>query len=310
MAAAPATKHIAKRNRRSASLRLIAVGAGLALATVMAAPASAADQAVVARGAYIAAAAGCDQCHTDSKNEGAPFAGGRLLETEFGTIATPNITPDAATGIGGWSEADFVQAMRWGIAPDGTHYVPAFPFPYFGGLTDGDLTDLKAFLDSLKPVSQPRISGASALALFARARAVIGTAIAANFTIPSALAAKDRAVARGAYLVAAVGRCGDCHTPLTWFGAPDPDRYLAGSRGGMEGRAAPNITPDAKTGIGGWSEDDIASLLKDGGTPDGDFVGGSMAEIVRNTARLTDDDRRAIVAYLKTVPAKVFVKHN
>jgi mono/diheme cytochrome c family protein len=78
----------------------------------------------------------------------------------------------------------------------------------------------------------------------------------------------------------------------------------------MEGRAAPNITPDAKTGIGGWSEDDIASLLKDGGTPDGDFVGGSMAEIVRNTARLTDDDRRAIVAYLKTVPAKVFFKHN
>ena len=117
-------------------------------------------------------------------------------------------------------------------------------------------------------------------------------------------------IARGAYLVATVGHCGDCHTPLSWFGAPDLGRYLAGSSGGLEGRKAPNITPDPKTGIGKWSEDDIVYLLKAGGTPDGDFVGGSMAEIVRNTARLTDDDRRAIAVYLKTVPAKVFVKNK
>ncbi len=309
MAAAPVTNRIAKRSRRSAFAQPIAVSLVLALATVSARP-TLADEAAVARGAYLAAAAGCDQCHTDSKTGGAPYAGGRVMATEFGAIATPNITPDAATGIGRWSSAEFVRAMRWGVAPDGTRYVPAFPFPYFGHLADNDLADLKAFLDSLKPVTQQRLLGASSLALFERARAAIGTTIAADFAPSPAPPANDGAIARGAYLVATVGRCGDCHTPLSWFGAPDTSRFLAGSHGGLEGKATPNITPDRKTGIGGWSVDDIAALLKDGSTPDGDFVGGAMAEIVRNTARLTDDDRRAIAAYLKTVPAKVFAKNN
>ena len=282
-----------------------ALGVGLVLTAIGTAQA---DDAAVARGGYLAAVAGCDRCHTDSKNSGAPYAGGRVLETEFGAIATPNITPDRATGIGGWSRADFVRAMRWGIAPDGTHYVPAFPFPYFAALTDDDLADLKAFLDSVPAVSRPRIPGAVSLALFARARAAVGAALSGEGMAPPL--PTQGPPARGAYLAATVGRCGDCHTPLTWLGVPDLARYLAGSHGGLEGRRAPNLTPDAKTGLGDWSEDDIASLLKDGGTPDGDFVGGAMAEIVRNTARLTDGDRRAIAAYLKTLPPKVFGKNN
>ena len=248
----------------------------------------------------MAAAAGCDQCHTDAKNGGAPYAGGRALQTPFGAIPTPNITPDVATGIGGWSNADFTRAMRWGIAPDGTHYVPAFPFPYFARLTDADLADLKAFLDSLPPVSHP-VAAPNSLALFARARAATGTAIAGISASLPAPSSADGPVARGAYLVATVGRCGDCHTPLTWLGAPDADRFLAGRSGALEGSKAPDITPNPKTGIGKWSTDDILFLLKDGGKPDGDFVGGGMGEIVRDTARLTDDDRRAIAAYLKTV---------
>lgn len=264
---------------------------------------NASDDGAIARGAYLAAAAGCDNCHTDGKNGGAPYAGGRALATEFGTISAPNITPDVATGIGGWSTVDFIRAMRWGIAPDGTHYVPAFPYPYFGRLTDADLADLKAYLDSLPPVSH-QVAGPGSLALFARARTAVGLAIAANFRRSTALPSDGSPVARGAYLVATVGHCGDCHTPLTWFGAPDADRFLAGSPGGFWGKKAPDITPDPKKGIGKWSEDDILYLLKEGGTPDGDFVGASMAEIVRNTARLTDDDRRAIAAYLKTVPPK------
>jgi mono/diheme cytochrome c family protein len=303
MAAAAATKSSAKRSRRSASSRLVAAGLSLGLAAIPAGRA-AADPDAVARGAYLAAAAGCDGCHTDSKNGGAPYAGGRVLPTLFGAIATPNITPDAATGIGGWSGNNFVLAMRWGIAPDGSHYVPAFPFPYFAGLSDRDLADLKAFLDSLAPVTQP-VPAAASLGLAPRARAAIGTAIAAG---PArAETPRDPVAARGQYLVATVGHCGDCHTPMTWLGAPDLGRYLAGSRGGLWG-GGPNITPDAKTGIGGWNEDDIVSLLKDGMTPDGDFVGSAMAEIVRNTARLTAGDRQAIAVYLKTVPAKVFVK--
>lgn len=267
---------------------------------------AAADDAAVARGAYLAAAAGCDQCHTDSKNGGPAYGGGRVMKTAFGPIATPNITPDRATGIGDWSADNFVRAMRWGIAPDGSHYVPAFPFPDFARLTDGDLVDLKAFLDSLPTVVKP-VSGSEDLALAARARAAVGIAVASNRVPPRSPA--DPEARRGAYLVDAVGHCGDCHTPTTWLGAPDSDRYLAGSHGGLWG-GGPNLTPDAKTGIGNWGIDEIAQALKTGDAPDFDVLGGPMAEIVRNTARLTDDDRRAIAIYLKSLPAKPFVNHE
>ena len=115
-------------------------------------------------------------------------------------------------------------------------------------------------------------------------------------------AAKSEAWNRGAYLVATVGRCGDCHTPRTILGAPDPARAFAGAPAARGRKAAPNITPDGKTGIGEWSEADIVTLLKDGQTPDVDFVGGAMAEIVKNTARLDDADRRSIAVYLKSLP--------
>jgi mono/diheme cytochrome c family protein len=178
-------------------------------------------------------------------------------------------------------------------------------------MTDDDLADLKAYVDSIAPVKRPDTGQAASLALLARARDAIGMALATNVS-PSAppAASSDPAIARGAYLVASVGHCGDCHTPRTWFGSPDSNRELAGSKGGLEGRSAPNITSDAKSGIGSWSVDDIVYLLKQGGTPDGDFVGGSMVEIVRNTARLTDDDRRAIAVYLKALPGKVFDKNK
>src|SRR5215472_7478575 len=167
MAAAAVTSLSAKRSPRNPARRFVAASILAMLAAISIAPADA-DDAAVARGAYLAAASGCDQCHTDSKNGGAPYAGGRVMETEFGAIATPNITPDPATGIGEWSQADFVRAMRWGIAPDGTHYVPAFPFPYFAGLTDADLADLWAYLRSLPPVPRTAIPGGASLGVVAR----------------------------------------------------------------------------------------------------------------------------------------------
>lgn len=114
---------------------------------------------------------------------------------------------------------------------------------------------------------------------------------------------KDPVWNRGAYLVAALGRCGDCHTPRTILGAPDAARFLAGTLEGPDGKKVPNITPDGKTGIGNWTLDDIIGLLTDGHTPDFDFVGGSMAEIVKTTARLSAEDRRAVAVYLRSVPA-------
>ena len=293
---------------RGAGGRRIALVAFLLLA---ARSASGADADAIARGAYLAEAAGCDRCHTDSERGGQAYAGGRELATAFGIIATPNLTPDRATGIGRWSAADFTRAMRWGVAPDDSHYIPVFPFPFYNRLTTRDLSDLKAFLDSLPAVSRPGLPGTGSTALVARARAAIAV-VATPLPGPwQPDPDKDPVWNRGAYLVHSLGRCGDCHTPRTLLGAPDPDRFLAGAPPGpgaihdrkAEGKKAPNITPDRKAGIGNWSEGDIVRVLTEGQTPEFDEVGGAMAEIVKNTARLSEGDRRAIAVFLASVPA-------
>jgi mono/diheme cytochrome c family protein len=275
--------------------------AALFLLCSVSASAAAADPDAVERGAYLAAAAGCDQCHTDTERGGQPYAGGRELATAFGAIATPNITPDRAAGIGRWSTADFARAMRWGVAPDDSHYVPAFPFVFYNRLGERDLGDLKAFLDSLPAVSRPALKGAGSTALVARARAAIGV-VATPLAGPwQPDPQRDPVWNRGAYLAASIGRCGDCHTPRTLLGAPDASHPLAGAVL-PGGKKAPNITADRKAGIGNWSADDIVGLLTDGHTPDFDFVGGAMAEIVKNTARLSEEDRRAIAVFVHSVP--------
>jgi mono/diheme cytochrome c family protein len=264
-----------------------------------AAAAAAPTRGSAAHGAYLAAAAGCDQCHTDSKNGGRPYAGGRTLDTAFGLLITPNITPDRQTGIGRWGLPDFIRALRWGVAPDDRHLLPAFPFPFYNRLAEGDALDLKAFLDSLPAVSQAnRASRPAAFAALRAAVAVLATPFPGPFRVDPT---RDAAWNRGAYLVATVGRCGDCHTPRNRLGAPDADRTLAGAALTAQKRA-PNITPDPETGIGRWTTADILTVLTDGQTPDFDFVGGAMAEMVRNTARLDDADRRAIAAYLRSIP--------
>lgn len=265
--------------------------------------AHAAEAASAARGAYLAAAAGCDHCHTDTENRGRPYAGGRAIETSAGIVYTPNITPDPETGIGRWGYADFERAVRWGIAPDDSHYLPAFPFPFYNRLTDRDLADLRAFLETLPAVSQVNRAQAAGLLSAGRTKAAV-TVMAEPFPgawVPDP--SKDAIWNRGAYLVAAVGRCGDCHTPRNRLGARDPERTLSGGSAGPGGKAVPNITPDSKTGIGDWSEQDIATLLENGQTPEFDFVGGAMGEIVHSTSRLDDADRRAIAVFLKSLPA-------
>ncbi len=190
--------------------------------------------------------------------------------------------------------------MRWGVAPEDSHFLTVFPFQFYNRLTARDLADLKAFLDTVPAVSQ--VNRAGSRASFAAALNAMAVA-ATSFPGPWRPDPKrDPVWNRGAYLVATIGRCGACHTPRNWFGASDPNRFLAGALAGRGGKGAPNITPDRDTGIGSWSVDDIATLLKDGQKPDFDFVGGSMGEIVDNTARLVDDDRRAIAVYLKSLP--------
>jgi len=258
----------------------------------------------VGRGKYLFAAGGCQACHTDVKGKGKPLAGGRKLKTPFGTFATPNITPDPVHGIGKWTDADFIRAIRQGAGPDGRPYYPAFPYPSYTRMTDRDILDLKAYLFSRPPVARADEPHDLNPPFAWRFLAGIWKTL---FFKPGAFQpdpAKSPEWNRGAYLVTALGHCGECHTPRNFLGAPKADMALAGSTQGPAGGIVPNITPDKETGIGKWPDSDILSLLKSGMLPDGDFAGGAMGEVIDdNTGRLTDADREAIILYLKSVPA-------
>ena len=265
--------------------------------------ARAADTALAARGAYLAAAAGCADCHTDRPHGGRLYAGGRALTTPFGTFYAPNITPDLETGIGQWSDAQFLNALREGVRPDGSNYFPVFPYPSFTKITDEDARAIKAYLFTQPAVKQSNRAHDVAFPFSWR---FLQNGWKLLFFSPGPFRpAPERGEAynRGAYLVTALAHCSECHTPRNWFGATQPSRFLAGTAHGPDGKAVPNITPDSETGIGKWSDDDIVTLLKDGQTPDFDFVGGAMAEVVKNTAQLTNADRHAIAVFLQSVPA-------
>lgn len=250
-------------------------------------------------GEYVARLAGCRGCHTEEKKNAAPYAGGRALKTPFGTFFGPNITPHPQAGIGRWTEADFIRAMRHGRRPDGAHYFPAFPYPSFSKINDSDLRDLWAFLRTL-PASS-RANQAHVLDFPYGWRFLVKFWNWLYFKPgpfienPSA----SRVINRGAYLVQALGHCGECHTPRNFLGAPDSSRYLAGGRG-PDGRRIPNLTP---TRLKQWGDAELKELLLTGNTPDDDTVSAAMLEVVRNTtSQLTPEDLAAMIAYLRSLP--------
>ena len=265
-------------------------------------PGRAGEHEALERGAYIFHAAGCKACHTDTKKKGPPLAGGRAIKTPFGIFYGPNITPDPLTGIGGWSDGDFIRALRSGVSPDGDHYYPVFPYTSFTKMTERDMLDLKAYIFSLPPVRKRNRPHEVEFPF--RFRVLLGLWKALHFT-PGPFApdrAKSAALNRGAYLAEALVHCGECHTPRTMTGAIDGAKWMAGTDDGPDGEIVPNITPDAATGIGEWDLDDIEFALETGIKLDGDVVGSLMAEVVENgTSRLTASDRRAIALYLKSL---------
>jgi mono/diheme cytochrome c family protein len=289
-----------------ATLRAAPIFIGAALLCSFAAADAQAQAVSAERGAYIFHAAGCETCHTDTPNKGAALAGGRALKTPLGTFRTPNITPDPATGIGKWSEADFIRALREGRAPNGDHYFPAFPYTAYTKLTDADMKDLRAYIFTLPAVAKPNMPHELSFPYNIRLGVMVWKWL--NFT-PGPLAAvsgKDEAWTRGRYLVEAAGHCAECHTPRDRLGGLVTSMWMAGSKDGAEGEGAPNITPDPATGIGEWGEDDLAFALKIGMKPDGDSLGSLMAEVVENgTSKLSDADLAAMAAYLKSLPAVV-----
>jgi mono/diheme cytochrome c family protein len=264
-------------------------------------PGSAQAQGDATRGQYLAKAAGCVGCHTEEKKSAVSFAGGRALKTPFGTFYGPNITPHPQSGLGAWTEADFVRAMRLGKRPDGAHYFPAFPYPSFTLIADVDLRDLWAFLRSLPP--NARANQAHDMRFPFGWRFLLGPWKWLFFTPGPYVADKQRTqpINRGAYLVEALGHCGECHTPRNFLGGAQRSRFLAGTKTGPDGKAVPNLTPAR---LKKWDDRDLKEFLVSGLTPDGDVAAETMGEVVRNTiSQLTPVDLAALIAYLRTLPA-------
>ncbi len=256
----------------------------------------------IGRGEYVLRAAGCVTCHTDRDNNGAFLAGGRALETPFGTFYSPNITPDPQHGIGRWSEADFLRALRLGLGPNGEHYYPAFPYTTYTRMKREDMLALRAYLLEVPPIA--RKNRPHELAWYVR-RPLLWLWKLLYFEAGEYVEdpAQSPPWNRGAYLANALAHCGECHTPRNIFGAADDERYCAGTREGPEGAVVPNITPDRKTGIGRWRADELAEYLRSGATPDGDFAGSLMADVIDEGLRyLNDADIKALVSYVRSLP--------
>ena len=258
--------------------------------------------AEIERGRYMFGATGGCGCHTAPK--GQPNAGGRKYEGPFGTVYSSNITPDRQTGIGGWTDEQIITAIRLGRRPNGERLLPVHPFPVFNGMAEEDLRAIVAFLRTTKPVSRQK-EPKKLVPLFESVFLPAWLAAFAPRETPPPKA-PTTGVARGEYLVKAVGHCGECHTPRTMTMATDTSRFLAGTPKGPEDSAMPNITPDRETGIGKWSVEEIADYLGSGNKPDGDVAGGLMAEVIDGTLAgykdLSKADLMAIAQYLKTIP--------
>ncbi|MBV8342012.1 MAG: cytochrome c [Gammaproteobacteria bacterium] len=263
------------------------------------APAELGSADVIARGRYLTQAADCQVCHT--RAGGQLFAGGLAFETPFGVLYSPNITADRETGIGAWSDAEFLRAVHQGIARDGERLYPAFPYESYTLIADEDVLAIKAYLFSL-PVAHA-VAPPNSLRFPFNQRWLMG--IWAAFYNPDRRfqPLDDRSAEwnRGAYLAEALAHCGDCHTPRNLAQALDNRRKFAGAL--VSGWRAYNITSDPVSGVGSWSEDDLAQYLQSGHATGHGSAGGPMAEeIAAASSRLTPGDLHAIAVYLRTIP--------
>jgi mono/diheme cytochrome c family protein len=265
--------------------------------------AQAATPGEIAHGKYIFGAAGGCGCHTEKDR--ALNSGGRRYDGPFGTVYSTNITPHPKTGIGGWTDAQIIEAIRSGRRPNGERLIPVHPYTVFNGMAEGDLKAMVAYLRSLPAVDRPNQPKKITVPLFETMFLPAWLAAFSPREMPPATAPTS-GLARGEYLVRAVSHCGECHTPRGMTQAVDNSRFLAGNPRGPENSVVPNITPDKTTGIGDWSEEDVAEYLATGQRPDGDVSSGLMEEVIHGTTAgykdMTKADRLAIARYLKSIP--------
>ena len=291
--------------RRTILALLFAGAAGLAAYGWLTAPpqrwsASVAYTPNAANGETIFNAGGCSSCHAvPNQPDRLKLGGGVAIASPFGTFYAPNISPDPDDGIGRWSEADFVNAVRKGISPDGTHYFPAFPYTSYAHATVPDVRDLFAFLKTLPPV-KGKVRDHDVPFPFNIRR---------NVGVWKLLFFDDRLIVpdqsrppswnRGAYLVNSFGHCAECHTPRNFLGGIIASQRFAGGPNPEGEGWVPNIT---QKGIGDWSKTDTSDFLENGVTPDGDSAGGAMVRVIKNTSQLKPADRDAIAEYVKSLP--------
>jgi len=253
---------------------------------------------------------GCASCHATpnadpAKVDGTRLGGGLALKSPFGTFYVPNISPDPADGIGAWSAADFVTALWTGTSERGRHLFPAFPYTSYQSMQLPDVRDLFAYIKTLPPVAGRARRHDIAFPFNIRRLVGIWKLLFLHGKPFVADPEKSAALNRGNYLVNGPGHCAECHSPRNALGAIVEDQRFAGGPS-PDGRGwVPNITPAGlANGDAVWSEKDIASYLADGMNPAGDFAGGAMAEVVRNTAKLSTEDRAAIAAYIASLPPR------
>lgn len=253
----------------------------------------------IAHGKALVAAGDCAGCHTADPAK--PLAGGKKIDTPFGAIYTPNLTPDRDTGLGGWSDEDFWRALRHGVAPDGSRYYPAFPYPNFTKLIRQDILAIRAYLATLEPVRNkvppPELRWPLNHRFLMRGWNYL-------FFTPGIIMpdqAKSVAWNRGQYLVEGLAHCGACHTPKNRFGADRSDHAFGGAP--VLGMFAPRLDGAERSGLKSWSVDDIVEYLQSGRNARS-HAGELMSEVVLNsTSKMSDGDVRAIAVYLKDLPS-------
>lgn len=252
-----------------------------------------------AHGAQVFWAGGCAACHAAEGATGdalLQLGGGQKIVSAFGTFYTPNISP-APEGLGRWTLAEFADAMLAGTGRTGAHLYPAFPYTSYARMAPQDVADLWAYLRTLPPVATP--SRPHEVPFPFSIRALLGgwkmLFFPRDWAVPGTLEAK---AARGRYLAEALVHCGECHTPRNALGGMERSRWLAGGPNPNGKGMIPNITPARLD----WSEEEIVTYLTTGMTPDYDSVGGHMAFVVDDLAKLPVADVEAIAAYLKVVP--------
>jgi mono/diheme cytochrome c family protein len=253
------------------------------------------------KGRYLATVGDCAACHT-LPGSGRDFAGGRAIETPFGTLVAPNITPDPATGIGGWTDDEFVNALTKGTGRNGIYLFPAMPYTYYAKLSRDDVLAIRAYLNTVPAVQNEVKADQLPFPLNIRAAMAVWDAMFFKPGEFQPAAGKSEEWNRGAYLVEGPAHCGMCHTPKNFLGADKTSAALQGYA--LQGWFAPNITNENRRGLGSWSVDDIVNYLLSGHNATG-FAAGPMAETLsQSTSKMTGADLKAIAVYLKDLPVQ------